>query len=173
MTEKKTKIVLDADVLLHFAKGERLSLLPDILKEYQFVVLDKVYDEVSSIHNQLDNQILFLKNITKISFSDMPREVVREYARLATTFGRGESACMAYCHYYNDVVGSSNTKDIKDYCTENGITFLTTIDFLYLAYVRKLMTSDECKAFIETVRNKGSHGVPETDITTYVFKKEI
>lgn len=31
---RKTKIVLDADVIIHFAKGGMLSLLPQFLKEY-------------------------------------------------------------------------------------------------------------------------------------------
>ena len=55
----KVKIILDADVLLHFAKAGRLSLLPEILTEYEHVVLSTVYDEIGSIQNQLDNQIFF------------------------------------------------------------------------------------------------------------------
>ena len=34
----KAKIVLDADVLIHFSKAERLSLLPEILPEYEYIV---------------------------------------------------------------------------------------------------------------------------------------
>ena len=30
----KTKIVLDADVVIHFAKGELLSLIPSIFPDY-------------------------------------------------------------------------------------------------------------------------------------------
>ena len=37
----KVKIVLDADVIIHFAKGELLNILPSILPEYDFVVLEK------------------------------------------------------------------------------------------------------------------------------------
>ncbi|MGL4805112.1 MAG: hypothetical protein ACRC26_02060 [Bacteroidales bacterium] len=39
----KTKIILDADVIIHFAKGGILSLLPQIFQDYDFVVLDTVY----------------------------------------------------------------------------------------------------------------------------------
>lgn len=42
----KTKIILDADVIIHFAKGELLSLLPNIFKEYDYVVLSHVYKEI-------------------------------------------------------------------------------------------------------------------------------
>ena len=42
---EKVKIILDADVLLHFAKAGRMSMLPEILPEYEHVVLSTVYDE--------------------------------------------------------------------------------------------------------------------------------
>ena len=47
----KVKIVLDADVLIHFSKAERLSLLPEILPEYEYTVLNVVYGEVKSIQS--------------------------------------------------------------------------------------------------------------------------
>ena len=59
---RKTQIVLDADVLIHFAKGNRLALLPSILPEYEYVILSKVYDEIDSIRNQVNNQVHFLKS---------------------------------------------------------------------------------------------------------------
>ena len=46
---KKTKIVLDADVIIHFAKGGKLDMLPRILPEYQFLVLDVVKKELPLI----------------------------------------------------------------------------------------------------------------------------
>ena len=46
MMGKKTKIVLDADVIVHFAKGGKLDMLPRILPEYQFIVLDVVKKEI-------------------------------------------------------------------------------------------------------------------------------
>lgn len=46
MEEKKTKIVLDADVIIHFAKGGLLHLLPSIFPEHQFIVLDIVMSEI-------------------------------------------------------------------------------------------------------------------------------
>ena len=170
---RKTQIVLDADVLIHFAKGNRLALLPSILPEYEYVILSKVYDEIDSIRNQVNNQVHFLKNIRIIDFSSVSLEVIKEYARLSSFFGKGESACMAYCRYNNHVVGSNNTKDVTDYCESNGITYLTTHDFLFLAYQRKLMTADECREFMEVVTSKGSHGVPVIDITNYCFNKVI
>ena len=90
-----------------------------------------------------------------------------EYARLISTLGRGESACMVFCRDNNDVLGSSNLRDIKEYCEKNQITYLTTIDFLYYAYVRKKMTEKECRQFIVDVNSKGSR-LPVVDIMTHV-----
>lgn len=162
----KVKIVLDADVLIHFSKAERLSLLPEILPEYEYTVLSVVYDEVKSIQKQLDNQIKFLRNITKEEFAPTG-DMRREYAVLRSRFGRGESACMAYCRYTKHVIGSSNLKDIKDYCVEQKIVYLTSIDFLYYAYKRNKMTAKECHEFIGAVNSKGSK-LPFLDITQYV-----
>lgn len=46
MAKKKIQIVLDADVIIHFSKGDRLALLPTILPEYEYIVLSKVYEEI-------------------------------------------------------------------------------------------------------------------------------
>lgn len=46
MGEKKTKIVLDADVINHFVRGGELSLLPKIFPEFQYIVLDVVKKEL-------------------------------------------------------------------------------------------------------------------------------
>ena len=147
----KVKIVLDADVLIHFSKADKLSLLPNILPEYEHIVLSIVYDEVKTIQKQLDNQIHYLKNIKKETFTPIG-EMRKEYAILCSKFGKGESACMSYCKYTKNVIGSSNIKDIKNYCSEQKIVYLTSIDFLYYAYIRKKMTADECKEFIDGLK---------------------
>ena len=163
---EKVKIILDADVLLHFAKAGRLNMLPEILPEYEHVVLSTVYDEIGSIQNQLDNQVFFLKNISKETFNPTG-EMMVEYARLLRTFGKGESACMAYCRYTHNVIGSSNLKDIKEYCEKQQITYLTTIDFLYYAMKRGKMSVEECERFVKDVVAKGSK-LPIVDFGKYL-----
>ena len=132
----KTKIVLDADVIIHFVKGGQFSLLLDIFPEYQYIILDVVYDEVTvnkATKTQIDNTLKFLSaRIANVTFA--PKGESRlEYARLRSTLllGKGESACMVYCRDNQDVLGSSNLKDIREYCSQNQITYLTTLDFLY------------------------------------------
>ena len=163
----KIQIVLDADVVIHFAKGGYLNLLPNIFPDYEYVLLEAVHEELlSDIKTQVDNQILLLKNITLRPFA--PRgEMLREYAMLRSKFGKGESACMAYCLFTHNVIGSSNLRDIRTYCQEKQITYLTTIDFLWYAWRKQLMTTDEVKQFISEVRSKGSI-LPDVDIEKYV-----
>ena len=163
---EKVKIVLDADVLIHFAKAERLSMLPTILPEYDHVVLSAVYEEVKTIRQQLNNQIRLLRNIKLEQFAPTG-QMRREYALLLSRFGKGESACMAYCRFTNNVIGSSNLRDIKEYCEAQQIVYLTSLDFLYFAYARGKMTAEECYEFITTVNAKGSK-MPLVDIRTYV-----
>ena len=58
----KTKIVLDADVIIHFVKAGQLSMLLDIFTEYQYLLLDVVYDEVTKHRPtkvQIDNTLQF------------------------------------------------------------------------------------------------------------------
>lgn len=174
MMGKKTKIVLDADVIVHFAKGGRLDMLPRILPEYQFMVLDVVKKEIPVlVLSVLQKCISQDKTIVEEVFGKTPGEI-REFARLIAkegmALGRGESACMVYCLYHHDVVGSSNTKDVTAYCEENGITYLTTCDFLYYAIKRGLMTKEEAEVFICEVRRMGSFP-PIVDFDRYVCSK--
>ena len=168
----KTKIVLDADVVIHFIKGERFVLLFDIFPEYTYIILDVVYNELSVNRNtklQVDNTMNLLHDrFSKVIFS--PAGASRmEYARLTSMLhlGRGESACMVYCRDNCDVLGSSNLRDIKTYCADNNITYLTTLDFLYYAFIRKKMTSGDIDDFINQVVRKGSN-LPKVDIQTYI-----
>ena len=171
---KKSKIVLDADVIIHFAKGGKLDMLPRILPEYQFMVLDVVKKEIPVlIMSMLQRCIAQDKTIVEEVFGKTAGEI-KEFARLISrdglALGRGESACMVYCLYHHDVVGSSNTKYVTAYCDEKGITYLTTCDFLYYAIKRGLMTKDEADAFIAGVRSMGSFP-PIVDFETYVCTK--
>jgi len=169
---QKIKIVLDADVIIHFSKGYALSLLPEIFPNYDYIVLSIVYDEIKSVTQQLDNQIRFIGNISLAEFQPTG-DMKKEYANLLRrNFGREESACMTYCRYTNNALGSSNLKDIKDYCEEHNITYLTTIDFLYYAYKKNMMTENEIQEFITNVNNKGSH-LPIIDITKYQCRVNI
>ena len=167
---RKTKIVLDADVIIHFIQGDSLSLLLDIFPEYGYVILDVVYSELTkngATKIQLDNTLnVYNKKFSKVNFAPSGQSR-QEYARLISTLGRGESACMVYCRDNQDVLGSSNLRDIRKYCEDNQITYLTTLDFLYYAFIRHKMTAKEISEFISQVKAKGSK-LPSVEIETYI-----
>ena len=138
------------------------------------IVLDVVKKELPLlIMSVLQKAISQDKTVVEEVFGKTAGEA-KEYARLISkdglALGRGESACMVYCLYHHDVVGSSNTKDVTAYCEEKGITYLTTCDFLYYAILRGLMTKAEADAFILGVRSMGSFP-PVVDFDTYVCTK--
>lgn len=81
--------------------------------------------------------------------------------------GEGESACMAYCRFTSNIIGSSNLRDIRNYCSEHKIAYLTTIDFLYYAWRKGLMSSDDCRSFISVVKAKGSRLPDIEDISQH------
>lgn len=171
---RKTKIVLDADVIIHFIEADCFSLLPDIFPEYEYVVLDVVYNEVAKNNKTkgfIDNYLHFFPKLKKEEFAPKG-ESIKEYFLLQRTLGKGESACMVYCRDNQDVLGSSNLRDINSYCLANNITYLTTIDFLYYAYCRKKMTGQECAEFMQAV-NDASSKLPMIDITQYVCTVQI
>lgn len=174
MGRMKTKIVLDADVIIHFIEANSFSLLPDIFPEYEYVVLDVVYNEIArnlKTKNFIDNYLLYFPKLKREVFAPKG-DSMKEYFLLQRTLGKGESACMIYCKDNQDVLGSSNLKDIKDYCAKNNITYLTTLDFLYYAYCRKKMTQQECTEFMQAVNNAGSK-LPIIDITQYLCTVQI
>jgi len=165
----KTKIILDADVIIHFAKGRWLHALPDIFKGYEYAILDTVYNEVlKPTRVQLDNQMQLLKNITRLPFNPKG-EMLKEYALLSATLGKGESACLVYCKYNNDVIGSSNLRDIRAYCERYKLTYLTTIDFLYYAIKNKVMTIEQAHLFVVDVQAKDSR-LPNVNFHTFESK---
>jgi len=42
---KRTKIVLDSDVIIHFIKGGQLPMIHTIFPEFQYVILDTLFEE--------------------------------------------------------------------------------------------------------------------------------
>ena len=174
MKPRKTKIVLDADVIIHFMEADRFSVLPGIFPEYEYLILDVVYHEIaknSQTENFIDKYLHFFSKLRVETF--VPKGgSMKEYFLLQRTLGKGESACMVYCKDNRDVLGSSNLKDIQRYCSENRIIYLTTLDFLYYAYCRGKMTEQECLVFMRAVNNAGSK-LPVVDITRYTCNVHI
>lgn len=156
MPEAHQKILIDADVLIHFFKGEQLNILTQIFPN-EIIIIDKVHEEIRmpGLRNRIND---FIREgfITNIEIDTCSNDIKTEYYRLIRDMGQGESSVMAYCRFNDDVLASSNLRDIKNYCITHGIEYLTTMDFLAEAYRKGILDDAECDYFIYNVKSKGS-----------------
>ncbi|PQA55660.1 hypothetical protein [Siphonobacter curvatus] len=147
------RILLDADVVSHFIKGQGWSFLIQLFKG-QLYMLDNVESELMRNRDQsFTGQVSSLLS-TEIQLMVFPTQnpmVVKEYQLLTLTRGDGEAACMAVARHFNDVIASSNLKDIRLYCQQHQIVYLTTMDLLLIAYNEQVMTEGDCDHFINLV----------------------
>ncbi|WP_293052007.1 hypothetical protein [Paludibacter sp.] len=167
---KKVKIVIDSDVIIHFIKGEELPILHQIFPQYQYVILDIVVNQELNKNFQTRQYLerytqSFKGNISIIKWSPT-LEMTKEFAFLRNKYGLGESASMVYCKYNQDVIASSNITEITDYCNKNDIQYVTTMDLLYRAFKNSILTEIECDEFITKVISGGSK-LPVTKISQF------
>ncbi len=148
------KILVDADVLIHLFKADKISLLNQLYPRRVFM-LDVVLSELKenlTIRNNLDNIFLF-SGIQELIFptSSNPK-LFQEFLALKKQIkGEGESACLVYCKHHSDIIASSNTKDIKPYCEESGMAYLTTLDILCVAVHKGLLLDQEVNELIQKI----------------------
>lgn len=172
MIKNEKIILLDADVISHFISCSEIIYLPKILEPHRIVILENVYSEVSRIHSRktvLDNLLASARNISKQPFPISNIDIKKEYALIRKKnplIGDGERACMAVAKYTENVIASSNFRDIIPYCKENSIYYLGTLDILTIALNKGIFDIERCNLFIETARSKNNAKFP-----TYV--KEI
>lgn len=172
MRNEERLILLDADVISHFIKGGLFGILPCIFR-YNKVILNIVADELRQnrkLKQYIDN-VIKSRIFCEIEFPS-DKELVLEYARLIKTFGKGESACMAYCKFRKHILASSNLKDILKYCEENRIVYLTTMDFLAEAFRTKQISENDCNEFIQKVKASGSK-LPVDTIAEYLTRYKV
>lgn len=149
-------VLLDADVIIHFYKGGKLGQLPEIVKPLGLCLLQRVYNELrtSDLKSYLDKMTAF-KLISEANVEGNT-DIYTETIQLSARLGIGESACLAYARFNGDVIASSNLSDIKSYCQEHNIEYLTTMDLLAIALEKGIMSVDVCNSFIMEVSRKGS-----------------
>lgn len=153
-------ILLDADVIIHFTKGDKFGLLTQHFKN-RLLVLPEVLDELP-VYKQANiamNTLITLK-LVKVFTCESSRyaEIMREYARIKKTHksDRGESMCMAVARFEDKIIASSNRKDIDPYCKEHNITYMTTLDLLYELHMKGLISEADFDLFIYNVISQQS-----------------
>lgn len=155
------KILVDADVLIHLFKADKISILNELYPKRVFM-LDVVLSELNgnrTIRNNLES-ILKFSGIKELTFPTSSNPTLfREFLKLKKEIkGEGESACLVYCKHHQDIIASSNTKDIKPYCEENGMVYLTTMDILCVAVLKQMLSESEANQLIKKITyNNDSH----------------
>lgn len=158
MEEDKTKILLDADVVINFINGEKLDLLVKIYPN-RFCLLDRVKAELYKRRETKEEveKILKTKEIEEIKFPDDDMEILFEYGSLISErLGDGESACLAFARFRKKYISSSNIKDVHNYCKQYGIKNIPTMELLREALNKKLMTIKAVNEFIKKCIEKDS-----------------
>ena len=173
MAKKISKIILiDADVVSHFIQGGQIYALGSIFP-HKIKVLDKVYAELERFpkkKTEVDN--LINQGIVEIEhFPESNQEIKKEYYYIKNKLfkGDGESACLAVARFTQNIIASSNLKDIKNYCNLHKVEYLTTMDFLCEALSNGVFDIPKCNNFISNVLNKGGK-LPVTKMEDYVCK---
>ena len=170
MRATKQTILLDSDVVRHFIKGSQVLILPKIYPG-QLAILDKVRDELCRSPQLVKpvNNFIDMCKIQVLRLESQPEAII-EYAKLVKSGkGEGESACLAYANVNPGlfIVGSSNLKDVKKYCEDHSIQYLTTMDILHKSLGMGILTETECNTFISEVKNKGSK-LPTNTMEEYI-----
>lgn len=167
MSNGAVNILLDSDVIIHFVKGDRISALIELFPR-RMMMLDRVDEELrknNTVNVILENMIK-LKSLSIVPFPSKDINVLKEYAQLVKTKGKGESACLAYCRHHPHIIASSNLTDIRGYCEQHQVAYLTTMDILCIALHRNILTETECNDFIQKVRSSNSK-LPNMKIAQY------
>lgn len=155
------KILVDADVFIHLFKADKISILEELYPG-RVHILDIVLSELRenrTIRNYIDSIMLF-SGIQEITFPTTSNPTLfREFLALKKEIlGDGERACLIYCKHHSDIIASSNTKDIKPFCDQNGMAYLTTLDILCVAVSKNILTDQEANELIKKITaNKESY----------------
>ncbi|WP_295715639.1 hypothetical protein [Mucilaginibacter sp.] len=171
-SNKHRVILIDADVVSHFIyAGEILSLGGIFTNPIH--ILDKVYAELARFpqRKQYVENLLNMKIITVIDFPEDHTEIKKEYAHIKKLMlkGDGESACMAVARHSENILASSNLKDIASYCKMHRIDYLTTMDFLCRALQTGVFDLARCNAFIQAVLSN-KNKLPVTKMQDYICR---
>ena len=169
----KVLIMIDADVLIHLFKAEKITLLNTLFPK-RLRMLDVVLNELRNnrtIRTSLDGIFRFSGIIEIPMPTTSHPELLREYISLASTIkGDGERATLVYCKYHKHIIASSNTKDIVPFCSTHAMAYLTTLDILAIAIQKGIMTTQEANnCMLKITHNDESYLICRT-IEEYLTK---
>jgi hypothetical protein len=125
-------------------------------------MLDVVLDELNGNRTIRDNlyNILTFSGIKELVFPTTSNpKLFQEFLSLKKSIqGDGERASLLYCKHHSDIIASSNTKDIKPFCEENNMAYLTTLDIFCVSIAKSILTDTEVNQLIKKITaNQESH----------------
>lgn len=144
------KILIDCDIIRHFIRGQKIEFLHSIFPGNIFI-LDIVEAElIRSVKiKPIVEKMIGDGQLRRMTFP-IKLDMIHEFSRLKEVEfrGAGESACMAVARFSEDIIASNNLNDIEIYCQQHSILYLTTMDFLYVAYKKGIMDESEVDYFL-------------------------
>lgn len=160
-SSKEVHILLDADVIIHLFKADKISLLNELFPG-RLIILDIVLNELlgnRTVNRIVENLITFKQVVVKMLPTTSNPALFKEFIALKKQIeGPGERACLIFCKHYPNIIASSNTKDILPFCKEHSIAYITTLDIFSIAIDRGKITKKETNDFIKKITfNDGSH----------------
>lgn len=117
-------ILVDADVISHFMATGYIDRLTEILQPHAVMIVENVYKEASYHPTEPDRKRKVDKwmehcKVCKIAFPYANENIRREFFRLKKEnpmLGDGERACMSMARFGQEVIASSNFRDVAPYC---------------------------------------------------------
>jgi len=138
-------LVLDCDVLSHFAWVDRLDILEKLYAR-NMIVLEEVINELSKIEHiaKRVESCITRGSIKRVSTpANAPEALELAHLLESGRYGRGEAACLAHLKYNFGSLGSNNLSDVKAVCSEKNICLMTVPNILTHAYEANVITKKE------------------------------
>lgn len=174
-------ILVDADVVSHFIATGHIYELNDILSPNQLYIVDNVYKEAT--YHPFDkrrkdkvDEWLAKSKTCRIAFPRQNRNIVNEFFKLKhdnRLLGDGECACMAMARFGQEVIASSNFRDVASYCEANEIEYIGVLDILLIATKKGYWDADQCNKFIMDAIKVNNARFPVCKIEDYKTEKDL
>lgn len=174
-------ILVDADVISHFIATGHIYELNEILFPHQLYIVDNVYKE--AIYHPSDksrkgkvDEWLQKSNACRIDFPKLNRNIMAEFFKLKRDnrlLGDGERACMAMARFGQEVIASSNFRDVAPYCEVNGIEYVGVLDILQIAVNKGYWNISQCNQFINDAVRINNARFPVDKMENYKTEKNL
>ena len=163
MKKDERIILIDADVVSHFiSAGEMISI--KAIFDIEVYILNKVYDELQKFPKrklEVDN-LLTLGIVKLLPFPEENEQIKKEYTYIKKNLfkGDGEAASLSVARFTNNILASSNLKDIAEYFE---VVFDIDLGQYHRAFLEIRMRKSDQTKFLNTLKEKLVKRMENTD----------